>query len=279
MTSTETAAKPNAQPPVSPSGPSFLAQVLSGTAKLDDIDDAVDAWHAAPGNASTAGISLRDTLGMTAVEYAEFMHRPAAVVEAAFNRALAVNATRFVRSLSTLAEDIDAQPEALVLGAGRLEHNLAPVYITLDANGKLLVRAEEEYDDSYVVVRSSMREPMLTLVNQKPSPFPAKPVAETSEIVQQSGAISREVAVFQDAVSQFRPGIFKHRKSGGTYLVLASGNVVGTAFNGCTSMLVTIYLGTDGKLWVRDTAEFYDGRFKVVFGHDLGLSLTSRKDT
>jgi hypothetical protein len=49
----------------------FVSACLSGTALLDDVDDWVDAWHEAPGEAT-----LDDFLGFTPEEGALWAERP-----------------------------------------------------------------------------------------------------------------------------------------------------------------------------------------------------------
>ncbi len=48
----------------------------------------------------------------------------------------------------------------------------------------------------------------------------------------------------------------RHVKTGGIYQVLQR-NVIAEA----TNTLVVVYEGVDGRVWVRDQTEFYDGRF------------------
>lgn len=54
------------------------------------------------------------------------------------------------------------------------------------------------------------------------------------------------------------PAVYRHRKSKGWYQVLAKGQLESTLEP------VTVYQGLDGRVWVRPTAEFDDGRFLAL---------------
>lgn len=52
----------------------FIEECINGTAKTDDIDDYVDAWHE-----KDLGVSLRQYLGMNKEEYTAWMKDPQAI--------------------------------------------------------------------------------------------------------------------------------------------------------------------------------------------------------
>jgi hypothetical protein len=53
-----------------------MKQLLHGDALLEDIDNFVDAWHAAPDDSKRASLSLEEFLGMSADEYRLWVERP-----------------------------------------------------------------------------------------------------------------------------------------------------------------------------------------------------------
>jgi len=48
----------------------FMEKCLNGEALVDDIDDYVEAWH----NGADPGMSLREFLGLTKEEHADWVH-------------------------------------------------------------------------------------------------------------------------------------------------------------------------------------------------------------
>ena len=54
----------------------FLESVRSGAASLDQVDDWIDRWHKGEGE----GLELRQFLGMTTPQYAEWMRNPSALM-------------------------------------------------------------------------------------------------------------------------------------------------------------------------------------------------------
>ena len=58
------------------SQPKFLDLCLAGKVAIDDIDDFVDRWHAAP-----EGRELHEYLGMTIHEYGQWLRHPDALSE------------------------------------------------------------------------------------------------------------------------------------------------------------------------------------------------------
>lgn len=65
-----------------------------------------------------------------------------------------------------------------------------------------------------------------------------------------------EIALAQ-ALQTLPAQLTQHLKSQGDYLLLGEGKLESTLQPVC------VYLGVDGQLWVRDAAEFRDGRFAV----------------
>lgn len=65
----DTTADPRAPSPVS-----FLSACLAGTARPDDVDDWVDAWHE-----SDTALTLAEYLGFTTDEYAAWFRNPNAL--------------------------------------------------------------------------------------------------------------------------------------------------------------------------------------------------------
>lgn len=63
---------------------------------------------------------------------------------------------------------------------------------------------------------------------------------------------------FDNALALHKPQLMRHIKSDGEYLVLACGRLEHNLQD------VTVYLGLDGQVWVRDRAEFEDGRFETL---------------
>lgn len=68
----------------------------------------------------------------------------------------------------------------------------------------------------------------------------------------------------------------RHKKRGTTYEVIGEAEVqisIGDVFDGtrvvCEGDRLTVYRGAGGKLWVRPSDEFNDGRFEAV-GTDVG---------
>jgi hypothetical protein len=59
----------------------FLERYLRGDACAEEIDDAVDAWHANPG-----GKALHTHLGMSEAEYQRWVRKPDALAEIAQTR-------------------------------------------------------------------------------------------------------------------------------------------------------------------------------------------------
>lgn len=61
------------------------------------------------------------------------------------------------------------------------------------------------------------------------------------------------------------PELWKHKKRGTTYEVLGDAELQCAAdFDLFEGQRLTVYRGLDGKLWVRPTEEFHDGRFEPV---------------
>ena len=58
--------------------------------------------------------------------------------------------------------------------------------------------------------------------------------------------------------------VFRHRKRGTVYNVFGEGTLQCSGAPLQDGSPVTIYQDADGKLWVRGTAEFHDGRFVRV---------------
>lgn len=57
-----------------------------------------------------------------------------------------------------------------------------------------------------------------------------------------------------------------HKKTQGYYLVLGEAKLESNL------QPVTVYLGVDGQLWVRDKDEFDDGRFSPLDAKAIGLT-------
>lgn len=74
---------------------------------------------------------------------------------------------------------------------------------------------------------------------------------------------------FDRVLAKQAGGYFRHIKSGGDYLVLAHGKLEADGLH------VAVYVGTDGQVWVRDKAEFLDGRFKPLAENDKHLALVT----
>ncbi|OPX12978.1 hypothetical protein [Mycobacterium sp. AT1] len=55
---------------------SFVEDLLTGDALLDDLDDYVNRWHRAPDDAPEACMQLHDFLGLTWREYQTVTERP-----------------------------------------------------------------------------------------------------------------------------------------------------------------------------------------------------------
>lgn len=58
-----------------------------------------------------------------------------------------------------------------------------------------------------------------------------------------------------------KPEIWRHVKTGGLYTVVTTAL---NEANGGASKLVIYQSVTDGRIWARDSIEFYDGRFMKV---------------
>ncbi len=117
-------------------GTTFMGLVLAKKAKLSEVDDYVARWHEGQGQ----GAELHEYLGLTTAEYSRFMHSPAVLTEIALQRALA--------SLKpVLARHIKSAGDYLVLGAAKLEANLADVTVYLGVDGQLWVRDQAEFND------------------------------------------------------------------------------------------------------------------------------------
>ncbi|GLK74581.1 DUF1653 domain-containing protein [Ancylobacter dichloromethanicus] len=61
--------------------------------------------------------------------------------------------------------------------------------------------------------------------------------------------------------------VFRHRKRGSTYTVVASATLQ-TNSPISDDASVVIYQSEDGKLWVRPVDEFFDGRFEELSPKD-----------
>lgn len=59
---------------------------------------------------------------------------------------------------------------------------------------------------------------------------------------------------------------FRHKIRGTTYTVLGDALLQNTYAVATDKTECTVYRGDDGKLWVRPTIEFYDGRFELIEG-------------
>lgn len=55
----------------------FIEDVLSGDARLDDVDDYVERWHTAPRESPIAKMQLHEYLGLTRDEYGKWVEQSA----------------------------------------------------------------------------------------------------------------------------------------------------------------------------------------------------------
>lgn len=117
-------------------GDTFMALVAAGRAKLSEVDDYVEKWHAGAGD----GAALPAYLGLSDREYAEFVKNPAMLTRLALQRAVAALAPEGHRHLKT-------NGEYLALGEGKLERDGSPVIVYLGVDGQLWVRATDEFRD------------------------------------------------------------------------------------------------------------------------------------
>lgn len=58
--------------------------------------------------------------------------------------------------------------------------------------------------------------------------------------------------------------VFKHKKRGTTYTIVGTAEVQAEEPLTDYEVVVVYRCTEDGKLWVRRTSEFYDGRFEEV---------------
>lgn len=117
-------------------GPTFLSLVLTKKARLSEVDDYVAQWHEGQGQ----GAELHEYLGLTTAEYSRFMHSPSVLAEVALQRALST-------LKPSLARHVKSGGDYLVLGAAKLEANLADVKVYLGVDGQMWVRDQAEFDD------------------------------------------------------------------------------------------------------------------------------------